>query len=645
MPALRTRDTRSNTANALELVLDPSSSHPQPPPLSISIISPTPRTAAFSFPVTHNLADSPYSSPSNSPFEPDLRGLDLSPASTPVGSGDDDDYKPPPPPPAAPVPGSATFTFSSKPSYAGPPPPKPLPLSAFTRTLSPLPLPILTTTTQPTGPSRRKSSSASSAAASSSAAGERRPKKGDEDYVKRPENAFILFRRQACAERDAALPTSVSAPASLVDAPNSAAPGKKARQADLSKTISAQWRALPAEERAKWEEMAKEKKREHAERYPGYVYRPQRRGAAAAAAAAAAASIEPGTTFVNTHPTSPPTKRRKASAPTPAPVEFVLPAARPRSQSHNPTTTSRRSPVPYQSIQIPNVYSTSSSSSAAQSLLVPSFDPHAQDMSLLPMIAQSSQRGQDGAGGFDYLPSFGSALEFEASLQASDFLRAMFPPSNAPPSFPPLSLSSSSESPASSTTSGSNPSSPYTPAASVVSHSYSHSHSQYGMPMTPTPGALLEAAYCGSESLLAQPYSLSGEMGMGTDPWAAYGGGGYNHHHQTGNVQGGEMDFDFDFDLASIPSVGGGWATAGASEEQEQEERTETYVPSADAVQGGQPMSMSMDGDNKGDYGYSVDFGMSMSMGMGMAGDVDGMEGWNGHGHGMQWTGEDQGAF
>ena len=32
---------------------------------------------------------------------------------------------------------------------------------------------------------------------------ERRPKKGDDDYIKRPENAFILFRRRKCEERQA----------------------------------------------------------------------------------------------------------------------------------------------------------------------------------------------------------------------------------------------------------------------------------------------------------------------------------------------------------------------------------------------------------------------------------------------------------
>ncbi|KDQ31691.1 hypothetical protein PLEOSDRAFT_1017219, partial [Pleurotus ostreatus PC15] len=47
---------------------------------------------------------------------------------------------------------------------------------------------------------------------------------------------------------------------------------------DLSKTISQQWRALAPEERMYWEELARERKREHERMYPGYVYRPQRGG-------------------------------------------------------------------------------------------------------------------------------------------------------------------------------------------------------------------------------------------------------------------------------------------------------------------------------------------------------------------------------
>ncbi|KAJ7367286.1 hypothetical protein DFH08DRAFT_665783, partial [Mycena albidolilacea] len=54
------------------------------------------------------------------------------------------------------------------------------------------------------------------------------PRKGD-DYVKRPENAFILFRRKCCEDRERALSSSSSS------APSSR---KTQRQADISRTIS-----------------------------------------------------------------------------------------------------------------------------------------------------------------------------------------------------------------------------------------------------------------------------------------------------------------------------------------------------------------------------------------------------------------------
>lgn len=91
---------------------------------------------------------------------------------------------------------------------------------------------------------------------------ERRPNKGDGDYIKRPENAFILFRRKCCEDLQ-----QEDASDSLV---------KKQRQASLSKTISQRWNSLSPEERQYWEQLAREKKKDHEQIYPSYVYRPQR---------------------------------------------------------------------------------------------------------------------------------------------------------------------------------------------------------------------------------------------------------------------------------------------------------------------------------------------------------------------------------
>jgi len=225
---------------------------------TLAIISPTPR--AFSFPF--NKADppaSPYSSPSSSPFEPDL---------------------------------------------------KPSPDSML-RTLSPVSSITSVSSTQSTSPShkRRKSSTSSEL--------EHRPKKGDEDYVKRPENAFILFRRHCCEERQAA-------------AEEADTPAKKQRQADLSKTISQQWKSLSADERQVWEDRAKEKKKEHEQLHPNYVYRPQRSKAKKS-------------------------KGRYEEADSESNISFMLPLHTPVNR-HGRSASAPTPPLGYQSIQLPNIY-------------------------------------------------------------------------------------------------------------------------------------------------------------------------------------------------------------------------------------------------------------------------------------------------
>ncbi|KAI0915176.1 hypothetical protein AcV5_005497 [Taiwanofungus camphoratus] len=184
------RTRDTSTTRTLEVSTD------VPPPPTVAIISPTPR--AFTFPIN----DAPFASPSSSPFEPDLKSAT--------------------PPPARTL--SPTSSIGSDSSS------------------------VLSTPT-----SRSSQASHKRRRSTASDIGERRPKKGDEDYIKRPENAFILFRRKCCEERQA-----------QDDADdNASGPVKKQRQADLSKTISQQWKTLSSEERQYWEGLAKEKKKEH----------------------------------------------------------------------------------------------------------------------------------------------------------------------------------------------------------------------------------------------------------------------------------------------------------------------------------------------------------------------------------------------
>jgi hypothetical protein len=167
----------------------------------LNVISPTPR--AFTFPMN---VHTPSPSPSNSPFEPDLGPLTFST---------------PPPTRKSHTPSSSISSLSS--------------LSADV-------------SATPNGSHRRRRSTVSDIS-------ERRPKKGDEDYIKRPENAFILFRRKCCEDRNLA-----QGAGDLGEGDVSALPTKKQRQADLSKTISQQWKSLSPEERQYWEDLAKEKK-------------------------------------------------------------------------------------------------------------------------------------------------------------------------------------------------------------------------------------------------------------------------------------------------------------------------------------------------------------------------------------------------
>ncbi|KAI0715930.1 hypothetical protein C8T65DRAFT_642960 [Cerioporus squamosus] len=236
MPAYRTRDASARSksplfSSPLPLPAAPSSTNlplvparrraalevstDAPPPPTVSIISPTPR--AFTFPIHDTRFPN---SPSSSPFEPTLKSI------------------PSTPPPLRPF--SPTSSIGSDSS--------------------------ISVLSSPTAPPSSQASSHRRRRSTVSDIGERRPKKGDDDYIKRPENAFILFRRKKCEERQAAQD----------DDDGSSGPVKKQRQADLSKTISQQWKSLAAEERQYWEDLAKEKKKEHEAMYPNYVYRPQR---------------------------------------------------------------------------------------------------------------------------------------------------------------------------------------------------------------------------------------------------------------------------------------------------------------------------------------------------------------------------------
>jgi hypothetical protein len=108
--------------------------------------------------------------------------------------------------------------------------------------------------------------------------------------------------------------------------------------------ISQQWKSLSQDERQRWEDLAKEKKKEHEQMYPNYVYRPQRSKAAKGKKGKGRKALTEGE-----QDTDPDT------------YSCILPVSLPSSSSC-PSNRSGRArfaltpPLTYQTIHIPTVY-------------------------------------------------------------------------------------------------------------------------------------------------------------------------------------------------------------------------------------------------------------------------------------------------
>ncbi|KAJ7438171.1 hypothetical protein FB451DRAFT_1378350 [Mycena latifolia] len=540
MPTLRTHDTQP-AARVLEI------STSEPPP-AVKIIAPTP--GVFTFPSAHNLADSPYASPSNSPFEPDLCRLALSAPSTPHqlfphdlerlddrfnhGVQEEANRE------QATLPQSAFMgSLSSR-----------APNSTSTSSASPAFSPAQIFIPSPAPSVRRKSSSA--------APDVRRPKRGDDDYVKRPENAFILFRRWCCKERALSLsspstsalsspspphPSVAAAAASPVQAGK-----KKERQADLSKVISARWKALSPGERAHWEALAGERKLEHEALHPGYVYRPQRaaKRSAPSVSSSGAGSSKCGGQQVDSAPQ----------------VKFVVPAPRAQRSASAPA---------YHAVQIPNVYLGARSSSSSQA-------PSSASTSSSHGFADASSEAMISSGGFDYIPSVkiaraqASAFDFEAGLQARDFLRARHPPASLS-SVSPLpssgGLFGGISSPASSTSG-----SPHTPVSLPPSaFASTYTSGADGAASFSSFDAFVPGGFAPQDILGLSPHSslgladglhLQGGAGQEEDDhtsyasaWAPSSPWSSTNFSSSLDASGMGIDpGDFDFDIGRIPELG-----------------------------------------------------------------------------------------
>ncbi|KAJ3876789.1 hypothetical protein F5051DRAFT_410404 [Lentinula edodes] len=468
MPALRTPDTASDSLEVRTGMDVPNSSLPM-----LAIIAPTPR--AFTFPTSHNLDISPYSTPSNSPFEPDLNN--------PFG---------------IPSPNS---------SYLSTP-------SPLNRTLSP------------------DSSVSVSSPRSDNLDGERRPRKGDKDYIKRPENAFMLFRRKCCEDGQ-----------QVEEESNGPTTRKKQRQADLSKAISRKWKSLSKNDRQYWEDLAKEKKMAHQEKYPGYVFRPQR------------VRDKDGRARNKKY-----TKRNRAAtrkqgqADLDRETAYLVPFPG-RSTSASDTIPA----VSYHTVHIPVISTITPHPSSASSSCLP-----------MPQISQTFS-GTVGniTSNFEYLPSSNSMLHSEKGLQvmsqstswtagtqadalhrqSSELMRNLFnlrgheTPESTARSVARLQLPSSPlSSAASSPISG-----PFTPSSDPLDQSSYNNAPLY-------PSTFNPAETCGSDHTPWVPMPADIQAGLIPQPDAVHNYSPWESHNSIWQTESSMLARD-DFDLQIIPPI------------------------------------------------------------------------------------------
>ena len=95
-----------------------------------------------------------------------------------------------------------------------------------------------------------------------------RPKKSGGDDIKLPEDAFIVFCRQCHEERQLTQKEVATSAGGC--------PTKKWHRADLSEATNQQWKALTPDEQLYFEELRREKKKEHEQMCPNCVYGLQR---------------------------------------------------------------------------------------------------------------------------------------------------------------------------------------------------------------------------------------------------------------------------------------------------------------------------------------------------------------------------------
>ncbi|GAA5980327.1 hypothetical protein JCM10908_001617 [Rhodotorula pacifica] len=98
----------------------------------------------------------------------------------------------------------------------------------------------------------------------------------DPGYVKRPPNAFILFRSHCCAPEPKGEDAQVPEPPGTAHARHLASLQLSNSQ-HVSVIVSQVWKSLSADDKAYWEEKARLAKEEHQRLHPDYRFRPKQR--------------------------------------------------------------------------------------------------------------------------------------------------------------------------------------------------------------------------------------------------------------------------------------------------------------------------------------------------------------------------------
>lgn len=222
----------------------------------------------------------------------------------------------------------------------------------------------------------------------------------DPDHVKRPENAFMLFRKSRVGLYN-----------------NTGAPQ---RQASISKLVSSEWNKLTCEAKAPWHDLAKYVAAEHRRRYPDYQYRPKRRKNLKEKCYRG----QKGTPPLPASPTNASTSRTilappVISLPTELPIPTIDRSFKAAHHSTDPTVTSRRGRFPPHGSTTATRNTATATTTTTTTTTTTSTTTSTATMSVQKIAATAFDREPSGDGSATEPPSFDTAKAVPADIVAA----------------------------------------------------------------------------------------------------------------------------------------------------------------------------------------------------------------------------------